>query len=56
MGNQNQSKAIDQRTSNGISAEEKSRLEEEKRNNRFSFLVGIVIAMVIIILFAIFLH
>lgn len=28
--------------------------EEEKRNNRFSFIVGIFIAMAIIILFVIF--
>jgi len=28
--------------------------EEEKKNNRFSFIVGIFIAMAIIVLFAIF--
>ncbi len=33
---------------------EKVGSEEEKKNNRFSFIVGIVIAMVIIILFTIF--
>ncbi len=30
--------------------------EEEAKNNRFSFIVGIVIAMVVVILFAIFFH
>jgi len=30
--------------------------EEERRNNRFSFIVGIFIAMAIIIAFAIFFH
>jgi hypothetical protein len=30
--------------------------EEERRNNRFSFIVGIFIAMAIIILFTIFFH
>lgn len=30
--------------------------EEQTRNNRFSFIVGIVIAMVIIILFTLFFH
>jgi hypothetical protein len=35
-----------------ITAEE----EEERKNNRFSFIVGIFIAMAIIIAFAIFFH
>jgi hypothetical protein len=30
--------------------------EEQAKNNRFSFIVGIVIAMVIIILFTLFFH
>lgn len=30
--------------------------EEKSKNNRFSFIVGIVIAMVIIILLTIFVH
>jgi capsular polysaccharide biosynthesis protein len=30
--------------------------EEEKKNNRFSFIVGIFIAMAIIVLFSIFFH
>jgi hypothetical protein len=30
--------------------------EEERKNNRFSFIVGIFIAMAIIIAFAIFFH
>jgi hypothetical protein len=30
--------------------------EEERRNNRFSFIVGIFIAMAIIIAFTIFFH
>ncbi len=30
--------------------------EEEKKNNRFSFMVGIFIALAIIVLFAIFFH
>ncbi|HEX7735860.1 MAG TPA: hypothetical protein VF458_13415 [Ktedonobacteraceae bacterium] len=34
--------------------EEKVVSEEEKKSNRFSFIVGIFIAMVIIILFSIF--
>jgi hypothetical protein len=30
--------------------------EEQAKNNRFSFIVGIVIAMIIIILFTLFFH
>ena len=36
------------------SGEKQAHTEEEKSNNRFSFIVGIFIAMAIIILFAIF--
>lgn len=35
-------------------SEKQSVSEEEKANNRFSFIVGIVIALVIIVLFTIF--
>jgi hypothetical protein len=37
-------------------SEKQSITEEEKNNNRFSFIVGIFIAMAIIVLFAIFFH
>jgi predicted nucleic acid-binding Zn ribbon protein len=35
-------------------SEKKTTSEEEKRNHRFSFLVGIVIALIILTLFVIF--
>lgn len=37
-------------------SEKQSVTEEEKNNNRFSFIVGIFIALAIIVLFAIFFH
>jgi hypothetical protein len=37
-------------------SEKQSLTEEEQKNNRFSFIVGIFIAMAIIVLFAIFFH
>jgi hypothetical protein len=37
-------------------SEKRSVTEEEKKNNRFSFIVGIFIALAIIVLFAIFFH
>jgi len=37
-------------------SEKQSVTEEEKKNNRFSFMVGIFIALAIIVLFAIFFH
>jgi hypothetical protein len=37
-------------------SEKHSLTEEEKNNNRFSFIVGIFIALAIIVLFAVFFH
>ncbi len=37
-------------------SEKQSITEEERNNNRFSFIVGIFIALAIIVLFAIFFH
>lgn len=54
MSNRNKSKTAVKNTSSAISVDEQKIADEEKQNNRFSFIVGIVIAMVIIILFAIF--
>ena len=54
MSNQNKTKTAVKSTPDARLAEEQRMAEEEKQNNRFSFIVGIVIAMVIIILFAIF--
>lgn len=54
MSNRNKAKTAVRSTPDARSAEEQRMAEEEKQNNRFSFIVGIVIAMVIIILFAIF--
>jgi hypothetical protein len=39
-----------------MSEPEKSHTEEEKRNNRFSFIVGIFIGLAIIILFVLLFH
>jgi len=39
-----------------MSEENKLPTEEEKSNNRYSFIVGIVIALVIIIIFTLLFH
>jgi hypothetical protein len=39
-----------------MSETQKKRTEEEKRNNRFSFIVGILIGLAIIILFVLLFH
>lgn len=39
-----------------MSTKETMTPEEEKKNNRFSFVVGIFIAMAIIVVFALFFH
>jgi len=39
-----------------MSETKKPRTEEEKKNNRFSFIVGILIGLAIIILFVLLFH
>ncbi len=39
-----------------MSEEKKPRTEEEKKNNRFSFIVGILIGLAIIIIFVLLFH
>ena len=39
-----------------MSEEKKPRTEEEKKNNRFSFVVGILIGLAIIIIFVLLFH
>ena len=54
MGNKKEQQTSAKNIANEVNAEEKQVTEEEKKNNRFSFIVGIVIAMVLIVLFAVF--
>jgi hypothetical protein len=39
-----------------MSEEKRPRTEEEKKNNRFSFIVGIVIGLAIIVAFTLLFH
>jgi hypothetical protein len=53
MGKNAQREIINEKKT-AVVDEEKKVADEEKKNNRFSFIVGIVIAMAIIILFTLF--